>query len=119
MMADMLKSITVLGIVEALIFDLPAALGHGIEAAAAHATRGEIAEPIRLDDFAIAMVLAIANELSVGIAVGTAQGTFRFSPPPHRGAVQGQAHETTALESLVALGAMEHRSQSGPRGRRI
>src|SRR5712664_2061646 len=61
MMADMLKSITVLGIVEALIFDLPAALGHGIEAAAAHATRGEIAEPIGLDDFAIAMVLAITD----------------------------------------------------------
>jgi hypothetical protein len=34
-MADMLKSIAVLGIVEALIFDLPAALGHGVEAAAA------------------------------------------------------------------------------------
>src|SRR5437667_12836924 len=61
MMADMLKSITVLGIVEALIFDLPAVLAHGIEAAAAHATRGEIAEPIRLDDFAIAMVLAITD----------------------------------------------------------
>src|SRR5260370_39404167 len=61
MMADMLKSITVLGIVEALIFDLPAALGHGIEAAAAHATRGEIAEPIRLDDFAIAMGLGITD----------------------------------------------------------
>src|SRR6266478_8742766 len=61
MMADMRKSITVLGIVEALIFDLPATLGHGIEAAAAHATRGEIAEPIRLDDFAIAMVLAITD----------------------------------------------------------
>ena len=41
-MADMLKSIAVLGVVEALIFDLPAALGHGVEAAATHATRGEI-----------------------------------------------------------------------------
>src|SRR5258708_146221 len=61
MMADMRKSITGLGIVEALIFDLPATLGHGIEAAAAHATRGEIAEPIRLDDFAIAMVRAITD----------------------------------------------------------
>src|SRR5216683_2894741 len=52
-MADMRKSIAVLGIVEALIFDLPAALGHGVEAAAAHTTRGEIAEPIGLDDFAV------------------------------------------------------------------
>src|SRR5207249_11626836 len=77
--------------------------------------QGEVATNHRRND----EVMAIANDLSVGIAVGTAQGTFRFSPPPHRGAVQGQAHETTALESLVALGAMEHRSQSGPRGRRI
>ena len=64
-------------------------------------------------------VMAITDDLSVGIAVGTAQGALRLSPPPHRGAIQGEAHETTALESLVALRAMEHRSQSGPRGRRI
>ena len=37
-----------------------------------------------------------------------------LSPPPHRGAVQGEAHETTTLESLVALRAME--SQGSPRG---
>src|SRR3982074_3482091 len=48
-------------------------------------------------------VMAIAEDLSVGIAVGTAPGAFRLSPPPRRGAVQGEAHETTALESLVAL----------------
>ena len=61
-MADMLKSIAVLGVVEALIFDLPAALGHGVEAAATQATRGEIGEPIGLDDFSIAMVLAITDD---------------------------------------------------------
>ncbi|PYU21664.1 MAG: hypothetical protein DMG32_20010 [Acidobacteria bacterium] len=64
-------------------------------------------------------VMVITDDLSVGIAVGTAQGAFRLSPPPRRGAVQGEAQETAALESLVAFGTMEHRGQSGPRGCRI
>ncbi len=77
--------------------------------------QGEVTANHRRQD----QVMTIADDLSVGIAVGTAQGAFQLSPPPHRGAIQGEAHETTALESLVALRAMEHRSQSGPRGRRI
>jgi hypothetical protein len=77
--------------------------------------QGEVTANHRRQD----QVMTIADDLSVGIAVGTAQGAFRLSPPPHRGAVQGEAHETTTLESLVALRAMEHRSQGGPRGRRI
>ena len=77
--------------------------------------QGEVATHHRRQD----QEMAIADDLSVGMAVGTAPGALPLSPPPHRGAVQGQAHETTTLESLVALGAIEHRGPSGPRGRRI
>ena len=77
--------------------------------------QGEVATDHRCQD----QVMAIAQDLSVGVAVGTAQGTSRLSPPPRRGAVQGQTHETAVLESLVALGAMEHCGPSGPRGRWI
>src|SRR6266700_4805850 len=64
-------------------------------------------------------VMVITENLSVGIAVGTAPGAFRLSPPSRGGAVQGEAYETAALESLVAFRAMEHRGQSGPRRCRI
>src|SRR5260370_41357659 len=57
-MADMLKSIAILGIVAALIFDLPAARGHRVEAAAAPAPRGENGWPKRLHRFPLAMGLA-------------------------------------------------------------
>src|SRR5467141_4895105 len=67
--------------------------------------QGKVATNHRRND----EVMAIAEDLSVGIAVGTAPGAFRLLTPPHRGAVQGEAHETAALESLVALRAMEHR----------
>ena len=77
--------------------------------------QGEVATDHRRQD----EVMAIAEDLSVGIAVGAAQGASRLSAPPGRGAVQGQTYETAALESLVALGAMEHCGQSDPRGRRI
>src|SRR5580700_3520577 len=60
-MADLLQSIAVLGIIEALVFYLPAAFRHGIEATAAHATRGKIGQPVGLDDFAVRVVLAIAD----------------------------------------------------------
>ena len=61
MMADMLESVAVLGIVEAFVFDLPAALGHGVQTATADVTRGEIGQPVGLDDLAVRLMLAIAD----------------------------------------------------------
>src|SRR5580700_5012905 len=60
-MADLLQSIAVLGIIEALVFYLPAAFGHGVEATAARATRGKIGEPVGLDDLTVGMVLTITD----------------------------------------------------------
>jgi len=62
--------------------------------------------------------MAIADNLAVSLTVGTAPVTSLLSPPLGGSAVQDQANETAILESLVALGAMKHRGQSGPRGSR-
>src|SRR5215470_525627 len=61
MMANVLESIAVFGIIETFVFDLPAAFGHAVQAAAAHLTRGEVSEPVGIDDRAVLMMLAIAN----------------------------------------------------------
>src|SRR5580700_8368648 len=60
-MADLLQSIAVLGIIEALVFYLPTAFGHGVEATAAHGGRGKIRQPIGLDDLTVGVVLAITD----------------------------------------------------------
>ena len=64
--------------------------------------------------------MAIADDLACRIAVRSAQpaGRFRLPPPPGGRAIQCQAHEATPLESLVALGAVQHRSQRGAGGSR-
>src|SRR6516164_6351434 len=61
-------------------------------------------------------MMTIANDLLLTIAVGTTQRTSPLSPSPAGRAIQRQTHEMAVLESLVALGAMQHRRQSGPRG---
>src|SRR5947207_15413569 len=64
-------------------------------------------------------MMPVAGDFFLGIAVGTAQGAALLSPPPAGGPVQSEAYKAAVLEGLVALGAMEHGGQSGPRGRRI
>src|SRR5215472_1631508 len=64
-------------------------------------------------------MMSVAGDFFLGIAVGTAQGASLLSPPPAGGPIQSEAYEAAVLEGLVALGAMEHRGQSDPRGRRI
>ena len=64
-------------------------------------------------------MMPVAGDFFLGIAVGTAQGASLLSPPPAGGPVQSEAYKAAVLEGLVALGAMEHGSQSDPRGRRI
>jgi hypothetical protein len=60
-MANMLESIAVLGIVEAFVFDMPAALGHAIQTATADLRRGEICKPVGLHHITVRFVLAIAD----------------------------------------------------------
>lgn len=60
--ADMLQSITILSIVEALILNVPSTLGHVVQTATADAMRREVGEPVGLDDIAIRFVLAIAED---------------------------------------------------------
>src|SRR5438552_13929679 len=59
--ADVFQSVAVLGVVEALVLDLPAALGQGVERAAADLSGGKIGEPVGLDDFPVRMTLAITD----------------------------------------------------------
>ncbi len=62
MVAEVLHAVTVLAIVEAAIFNLPAALGHAVETEAAQPGHREVGESFRLDDAAIAFVLAVAQD---------------------------------------------------------
>src|SRR5437773_6330918 len=59
--ADVFQSVAVLGVVEALVLDLPAALGQGVERATADLSGGKIGEPVGLDDFPVRMTLAITD----------------------------------------------------------
>src|SRR5215210_6725242 len=61
MVADMLHAIPVLAVVEALIFDFPATLGHAVEAQAAQRGYGKVGQPFGLDHRTVAFVLAIAQ----------------------------------------------------------
>ena len=51
--ADVLDTVAVLGVVEALVFDLPAALGHAVERAASGLGGGKVGQPVGLDHRAI------------------------------------------------------------------
>ena len=58
-MTDMLKAVTALGFVEALIFDLPTALGHAEQRANSGLGGREIRQPVGFHYRAIRLVLAI------------------------------------------------------------
>ena len=59
--ADVFQAVAVLGIIKTLVLDLPAALGHGIQAATADLAGRKIGEPIGLDEVTVGLVLPIAN----------------------------------------------------------
>src|SRR5260370_40414982 len=58
-MTDMLEAVTALGFVEALIFDLPTALGHAEQRAHSDLGGREIRQPVGLHYRAVRLVLAI------------------------------------------------------------
>jgi hypothetical protein len=62
MMADVLQTVAILGIVEPFILDLPAGFGQTEESAAADLARGKIGGPISLDELAIGFALAIEED---------------------------------------------------------
>src|SRR5260370_25802472 len=61
MMTDMFEPVAVLGVIEALVFNLPTALGHVIERKTTELARGEVSQPVGLNERAIGFVLAVAN----------------------------------------------------------
>src|SRR5271157_174758 len=61
MVAQVFKTVAVLGVVEPLILDFPAALGHAEDGPTADAAAREVGEPVRLADRAVGFVLAVAN----------------------------------------------------------
>src|ERR1700751_6215894 len=66
MMTDMLEVVTTLGIVEALVFYLPTALGHAEQSLRAHCGARKIRQPVGLHHHAVRLVLAtriIANTI--------------------------------------------------------
>src|ERR1035437_10853165 len=59
MMRDVLHAVEILGFVEALFFNLPAAVADAEQTQAAGLADGEVGVPVGLDDGAIGLVLAI------------------------------------------------------------
>src|SRR5882724_1615429 len=59
MMTDMLEAVTTLGVVEALVFDLPTALGHAEQRLRAHCGARKIRQPVGFHHRAVRLVLAI------------------------------------------------------------
>src|SRR5580692_2337080 len=66
MMTNMFEPVAVLGVIEALVFNLPTALRHVIKRKARHLARGEVRQPVGLHDGAVWFVLAIANHTHGG-----------------------------------------------------
>ena len=62
MMADVLQTVAILGIVEPFILDLPAGFGQAEESPGTDLARGKIGEPISFDDLAIRFALAIEED---------------------------------------------------------
>jgi hypothetical protein len=67
-MRNVFHCMLVLGFIEALVFDLPATLGHTIQRASADSLGREIGEPICLDHLLIAFVLAVVENADGGPA---------------------------------------------------
>src|SRR5579872_177505 len=65
-MTEVLHAVAGLAIVEALVFDLPAALSHMVETQAAQFAEGEIGQPLGLNNRAIVFVLAVAQHAHRG-----------------------------------------------------
>src|SRR5690242_3409843 len=62
MMAQVLQTVAILGIVEPFVLDLPAGFGQTEESPAADLARGKIGEPISFDHLAIGFALAIEED---------------------------------------------------------
>src|SRR6266540_7295286 len=69
-MADVLHAITILAIVEAVILDLPAALGDAVKTQAAKFGDGEVGQPFGFDHGAIGFVLVVAEHAEFGPVEG-------------------------------------------------
>ena len=61
MVADVLEAIAVFGVIEPLVLDFPAALGHEKDGAAADPVRGKVGEPVSLVDLTVGLVLSVAD----------------------------------------------------------
>src|SRR5579885_181986 len=61
-MADVLEAVAVLGVIEPLILNVPAALGEAEQFAAADLASREIGKPERLDDFAARLMLTVTHD---------------------------------------------------------
>ncbi len=61
-MADVFQSVAILGVIEPLIFNLPAALRQAEQRAATQARGGEIRQPEGLEEGSIGLVLAIKKD---------------------------------------------------------
>src|SRR5580658_76191 len=59
MMTDMLQTVTSLGVVEALVLDLPTAFGHAEQSLRAHGGGRKIGQPVGFHHLAVRFVLAI------------------------------------------------------------
>ena len=68
--SDMFHAIALFAIIEALILDHPAALGHAIKPQAAQLADGEVGEPPGFHHGAIAFVLAVAQHAHGGPVEG-------------------------------------------------
>ena len=61
MVADVLEAVKVLGVVEALVLDLPATFGHAEDGATARPPGREVGEPVGFEHRAVGLVLPIAD----------------------------------------------------------
>src|SRR2546422_4951049 len=58
----MFQPMTILRVVETLILDLPATLGHAVERATAHPWGGKVGQPESLDDLSVGFVLPVEED---------------------------------------------------------
>jgi len=103
MAADVLHTVTILGIVESLIFDFPSRLGHSIQGAAIYFAGREIRQPVGFHHSLIGFVLTVANDADGWPAESLPRvkiiGIPDFDLPPRRtwsaGAAPQSAFERT------------------------
>ena len=61
MVTDVFESISILGVIETLVFNLPAAFRHKVKGLTASLRFREVGQPIRFDDRSIRLVLQITD----------------------------------------------------------